>query len=187
MTALLALWLPILVSAVAVFVISSLVHMVFKWHTPDYKAFANEDAVRAAINAGQPAPGQYVLPYCADMKQLATEEMAKKFREGPVGFLRLSAPGAHNMGRSLGLWFLLTLVVSSFGAYLAVRLCGLDPAQGARAAKLVGAVSFAAYAFGTIPESIWMARPWISTAKYVFDAALYALGTWVVFLWLWPR
>ena len=63
MNTLLSLWLPILLSAVVVFVISSLVHMVFKWHASDYKGFANEDAVRAAIRAGNPAPGQYVVPY----------------------------------------------------------------------------------------------------------------------------
>ncbi len=53
MNALLALWLPILLSAVVVFIISSILHMVLKgWHTSDYKGFANEDDVRAAINAG---------------------------------------------------------------------------------------------------------------------------------------
>ena len=54
MNALLSLWLPILLSAVVVFVISSLIHMVFKWHASDYNALANEDAVRDAIRAGNP-------------------------------------------------------------------------------------------------------------------------------------
>jgi hypothetical protein len=57
MNNLLALWLPILLSAVVVFIISSLIHMVIKWHAGDYNALANEDAVRAAIRAGNPAPG----------------------------------------------------------------------------------------------------------------------------------
>ena len=50
------LWLPIVLSAVGVFVASSLIHMLFKWHNRDYRKLPNEDAVRAAINAGQPAP-----------------------------------------------------------------------------------------------------------------------------------
>ena len=72
MNALLSLWLPILLSAVVVFVISSLVHMVFKWHASDYSGFANEDAVRAAIRAGNPVPGRYVVPFCKDLNSLGS-------------------------------------------------------------------------------------------------------------------
>ena len=186
MNALLSLWLPILLSAVVVFIISSLIHMVFKWHAPEYKGFANEDTVRAAINAGKPSPGQYVLPYCTDMKDLATESMQKKYLEGPVGFLRLNAPGPVNMGKSLGIWFLFTLFVTAVAGYLAMRVCGMDPTQGLRAGKWAGSIAFIAFGFGGVPESIWMGRPWISTAKYLLDAALYGLGTGAVFWWLWP-
>ena len=54
------LWLPILSTAALIFIASSLIHMVFKWHNADYKKLANEDDVRAAIRATSPAPGQYV-------------------------------------------------------------------------------------------------------------------------------
>ena len=43
---------PILLSAVLVFVMSSLIHMVLKWHNTDYRKISNGDAVRAAISAG---------------------------------------------------------------------------------------------------------------------------------------
>jgi hypothetical protein len=46
MNILLAFWLPILLSGVVVFGISSLIHLVFKWHASDYNGLANEDAVR---------------------------------------------------------------------------------------------------------------------------------------------
>jgi len=51
------LWIPILLSAVCVFIASSLIHMVLKWHASDYSALPNEDEVRAAIRKGTPAPG----------------------------------------------------------------------------------------------------------------------------------
>jgi hypothetical protein len=187
MNALLALWLPILLSAVVVFVISSLVHMVFKWHAPDYKGFANEDAVRDAIRAGNPAPGQYVVPYCGDMKEMAGEAMMKKYRDGPVGFVALSAPGPMNLGRFLGQWIVLTLLVATAAGYLAGRIFGLDPGSAGGAAKLVGAVTFLAYGVGTVSDSIWMGRPWPVTARHLCDSALYAIGTWGMFLWLWPK
>jgi hypothetical protein len=186
MHALLALWLPILLSAVAVFVISSLIHMVFKWHASDYRAFANEDAVSAAIRAGQPTPGRYVLPYCSDMKDMASEEMKKKYEEGPVGHVTIMPNGAHNMGKYLGLWFLWCLVIAIVTAFIVTQLMGLSPARGRAAAKLAGAVTFIAHGFGSITESIWMGRSWSTTAKNLLDAALYALGTGAVFYYLWP-
>lgn len=186
MNVLLSLWLPILLSAVVVFVISSLIHMVIKWHAPDYRGFANEDAVREVIRAGNPTPGRYVVPHCADMKQMSAETMLKKYREGPVGHIVLAAPGVPNMGKYLGLWFLWSLAIAVVAAFLATRLLGLDPNHARAAAKLVGAVTFIAHGFGTVQESIWMARPWSSSAKYLLDAALYAVGSGGVFLWLWP-
>lgn len=185
MNLLLSLWMPILLSSVVVFIISSLVHMVFKWHAGDYNRLPNEEAVRAVINAGNPAPGRYVLPHCADMKDMASEEMQRKYEEGPVGQITLGPTGVPNMGKYLGLWFVLTLIVSTVVAYMATKFVRMDPSQALRAAKLAGTVSFVGYGFGTLQESIWMMRPWASTAKYLLDAALYALGTAAVFWWLW--
>ena len=186
MNALLSLWLPILLSAVVVFVISSLVHMVFKWHASDYTAFANEDAVRAAIRAGEPKPGRYVIPHCKEMKDMGSPEMLKKYQEGPVGHFTLGSSCQPNMGKYLGMWFLWTLVISAIAAFLAMRVLGLDHSHARAAAKLIGAVSFIGYGFGTVQESIWMMRPWSGSAKYLLDSALYALGTAFVFYWLWP-
>lgn len=186
MNALLSLWLPILLSAVVVFVISSLIHMVFKWHAGDYSALTNEDAVRAAINAGNPKPGRYVVPHCDDMKDMGGEAMKKKYAEGPVGHFTLGPRGQPNMGKYLGQWFLLCLVVSVIAAFVVTQIFGLNPGRARAASKLVGAFSFVAYGFGTLQESIWMMRPWSASAKYLLDSALYAVGSALVFYWLWP-
>ena len=60
MVSLMQLWLPILLSAVAVFIVSSIVHMVLKWHASDYHGFSNEDEILAAIRKGNPSPGIYM-------------------------------------------------------------------------------------------------------------------------------
>ena len=180
------LWLAVLGSAVAVFVLSSLVHMVFKWHNSDYRPFANEDEVRAAVQKSNPGPGQYVLPYCADMKTMQTPEFQKKFADGPVGMLTLRTRGAPNMGSMLGLWFAYTLGVSVFAGYLASRtLAPGAPAVGVL--RLVATVAFLAYAGGAIPNGIWMGKPWRSVAKELLDGLIYALGSGAVFGWLWPH
>jgi hypothetical protein len=187
MNSLALLWLPILLSAVVVFVLSSLVHMVIKWHAFDYKGFANEEAVRTALRGDQP-PVQgvkYVVPHCSDMKEMASEAMQKKYREGPNAVVVFGPTGQPNMGKHLGLWFVLSLVIATITTFLTAKFVPLDHAYAMRAAKLAGAITFIAYAFGTFQESIWMYRSWRSTATYLADAVLYALGTGAVFLWLW--
>ncbi len=84
---------PILVSAAFVFIASSLIHMVIKYHNPDYRKLPNEDDVRAAIRKGNPSPGQYVLPWCLHGDTSNKDEVARRFAEGPVGMVWLAPTG----------------------------------------------------------------------------------------------
>jgi hypothetical protein len=186
MNALIVLWLPILLSAVVVFLISSLVHMVLKWHSSDYRTLANEDAVRAAIRAGNNPVGRYVMPHCKEMKEMGSPEMQRKYQEGPVGHLTLLPTGTPNMGKYLGLWFVWSLVIAAVAAYLASRMVPFGHVHAARAAKLIGALTLIAHGFGTVTESIWTGRPWSQSVKYLIDAAFYGIGSALVFCWLWP-
>ena len=112
------LWLPIIASAVAVFVVSALLHMLFTYHNSDYRKVPNEDEVRAAINKGGLTPGQYILPYAVGMG--AKDPVAQqKMKEGPTGFLLLRKPSGPEMGPALGQWFVLTLVIALLVAYVA--------------------------------------------------------------------
>jgi hypothetical protein len=179
-----ALWLPIIASAVLVFVASSLVHMVFKYHNKDYTKIPNEDAVRAAIRGAKPA--QYIIPYCADMKDMEKPEMKQKYVEGPIVVMNVMPTGVPKMGKSLVQWFLFVLVVSFFIGYVAAHT--IPPGAAYLGVfRVVGAVGFLAYAAGVVPASIWMGKPWAITWKEVFDGLLYGLVTAGTFGWLWPR
>ena len=181
-----ALWLPIVLSAVLVFLVSSIIHMVLKYHNRDYRRLPEEDAVLAAMRAGNPAAGQYVFPYCADMKEMQSPEMQRKYVQGPVGVLNLRRPGVPSMGPSLLQWFLFSLLVSFFVAYLAAHTV----APGAHyldVFRVVGVAGFLAYAAGQIPAAIWMGKPWSVAAKEVLDGLIYGLVTAGTFGWLWPR
>ena len=180
------LWLPSLLSAVLVFVASSLIHMVVKWHDSDYRKLPNEDEVREAVRKGSPEPGQYVLPHCPDMNDLKKPEVQQKFVQGPVGFLVLRPSGPPSMGLPLVLWFLFSLVVSFFVAYLAPRTLSPE-APYLRVFRVAGTVSFLAYAGGAVPSAIWMGKPWRSAAKDLADGLVYGLVTAGAFGWLWPR
>jgi hypothetical protein len=181
-----ALWLPILLSAVLIFFTSFLIHMVLKYHSRDYTKLPNEDAVRAAIRAGNPAPAQYIIPYCADPKDMQKSEIQQKFIEGPVAVMNLMRPAVPKMGKSLVQWFLFTLVVSFLIAYVAAHT--IPPgAKYLDVFRAVGAVGFLAYAAGQLPAAIWMGKPWKVAWKEVFDGLLYGLVTAGTLGWLWPR
>jgi len=186
MISLVQLWLPILVAAVAVFVASSLIHVVFRWHAADTKGLANEDDVRAVMRAGGVGPGQYFIPFCPDKKELANPEVVAKFKEGPVGLLVLWPLGAPNMARPLGLWFALNVVIAILAGYLACRTLAAG-SSFAQIVRVVGIFAFAAYACGPVQQAIWMGRPWASAGKEVGDALIYAVVTGLAFGWLWPR
>ncbi len=186
MSMLAVLWLPVLLSAVFVFILSSIIHMVLKYHNRDYKRLPNEDAVRAAIRGGNPEPRQYIFPYAAEMKEMESPEMKQKYLEGPIGVLYLRRPGPVNMAPSLIQWFVFTLIVSLFVAYVASHT--IPPGSSyLHVFRVVGATAFLAYGAGPIPASIWMAKPWPVAAKEVFDGLLYGLVTAGTFGWLWPR
>ena len=186
MVSLAQLWIPILLSAVCVFAASSLIHMVVKWHASDYRGLANEEEVRAAIRKGSPAPGQYVLPYCSDHKDMGKPDMLAKYQEGPVAMLMVSPNGPPAMGAALAKWFAFSVLVAFMAAYLASRT--LAPGTHyLQVFRVVGATSFLAYGFGAIPNAIWMGKPWGSALKDLADALIYGLLSAGIFGWLWPR
>ncbi|HTS87987.1 MAG TPA: hypothetical protein VMG41_05800 [Gemmatimonadales bacterium] len=187
MVALTQLWLPILLAAILVFVASSLVHMVFKWHNSDYHKLPNEDEVRAAIRKGAPAPGQYIVPHCPDMKVMSQPEHQQKLIEGPVGFLSLAPNGPPRMGGSLLRWFLFNLLVAFFVAYLASRTVTPETSDYLHVFRIVGTATFLAYGLSGFPGAIWMGKPWSVVAKEVLDGLIYALVSAGAFGWLWPR
>jgi hypothetical protein len=181
-----ALWLPILLSAVLVFVVSSIIHMVLKYHSWDYIKIPNEDAVRAAIKSASPEPRQYLIPYIGDYKELKTPELMQKFIEGPVAVVTIRKSGAPSMGPSLVQWFVFSLFISFFAAYIASRT--LTPGTDyLHVFRLVGAVAFLGYGGATIPPSIWMGKPWSITGKELLDGLVYGMVTAGAFGWLWPH
>ncbi|KGI78088.1 hypothetical protein [Oleiagrimonas soli] len=186
MMSLAQLWLPIALSAVAVFFASSVLHMLLRfWHMPDYRGFANEDAVRAAIRDGDPEPGMYVVPYCR-MEDMKTPEAAQKYEQGPIGFVLLRANGMPNMLRSLVQWFLLCLVVSLFCAFIASAALPIA-ADGHRVFHVTALAALMAYATGSFSMGIWWGQPWRAVFKDAVDGLIYALVTGAVFMWLWPH
>ncbi|MFZ6845247.1 hypothetical protein [Undibacterium sp. RuTC16W] len=182
---LLHLWIPILAAAIAVFVASSFIHMVFKWHNSEYRALPNDDEVRRVLGSAKLSAGLYVTPHCPDMKEMQSEVIQQKFRDGPVALITMRAPGAPAMGKYLLQWFALNIAVAALGAMLALHAFG-SPGNAHQAGHFIGIFTLIAYGTGSVQESIWMGRPWSATLKNLLDALIYGTVSALIFWQLWP-
>jgi hypothetical protein len=180
------LWIPILLSAVIVFVASSIVHMLVPLHKGDYRKLPDEEKVTDALRATGLTPGPvYHFPFTTH-KDMKSPETVEKFKRGPVGFITILPSGAPGLGKYLVQWFLLCVLVSFFTAYITGRTetFGTDYLKVFRVASTV---AFMAYGLGQLQDSIWKGQTWGVTLKHVFDGLLYGLLTAGTFGWLWPR
>ncbi len=183
LTSLAALWLPILLSAVFVFFVSSIIHMALPIHKSDFKKLPGEDKIRDAVR-GTP-PGQYMFPSANSVAEMQTPEMIEKLKVGPVGAMVVRANGGWGMGPSLIKWFLFSIIVSVFCAYLT----GINHAPGANGASIfqvTGAVAFLGYVFSNYHEWAWKGLSTSVMVKFVIDGLIYTLVTAATFVWLWP-
>jgi hypothetical protein len=186
MTGLSTLWLPILLSAVFVFVASSLIHMASPWHKSDYPKMPNEDQVMDALRPLAIPPGDYFVPRPSGRDEMRSPAFAEKMKKGPVIVMTVLPSGAMSMARNLVLWFLYTAVVGLFAAYIAGR--ALPPGTPyLRVFRFAGATAFIAYSAALWQMSIWYRRAWTTTIKATVDGLIYALLTAGTFGWLWPR
>jgi hypothetical protein len=179
------IWLPILLSGVFVFVVSSIVHMVLPHHRQDYKKLPNEDAALAGLRGANVPPGDYMFPACGSMKEMGSPEMLARYRSGPVGVMTLLPNQPPSMGKALFLWFLYTLVISTFAGYVGT-LAVYVGAPYDQVFRVTGTVAILGYAFSNVMNSIWKGQSWGTTFKFVIDGVVYGLVTAGTFGWLWP-
>lgn len=185
MVGVLSLWLPILLSAVIVFIVSSLIHMLLPYHRSDFKKLPDENGVLDGISKFDIPPGDYVFPYAMTSEERNDPAFKEKLKKGPNAFMTVLERGDQAMGLSLGLWFLYCIVVGIFAAYIAGR--ALEPgAHYLSVFRFAGATAFAGYALALLQNSIWYKKNWSATFKSVFDGLIYALLTAGTFGWLWP-
>lgn len=184
MISLTALWLPILLSAVIVFIASSIIHMALPWHKSDYRRAPDEDKLMDSLRPLAIPPGDYMVPAPAGRE--ARSEFGEKVKKGPVLMMTVMPANFMSMGRSLGLWFVYCVVVSIFAAYVASR--ALPPhTEYLEVFRFAGTTAFLTYAGALWPMSIWFRRSWSTTIKATIDGLIYGCLTAGTFGWLWPK
>lgn len=185
MLSLTELWLPILLSAVFVFVVSSILHMVIPIHKGDFKKIPGEDKVLEEMRTQGVQPGSYMFPCAGSMKEMCSPEMVEKCKLGPVGFLTVVPSGPPGMRKNLMQWFVYSILIGVFVAYAAMLGLGRGAAY-LPVFRVTGAIAILGYAIGALPDAIWKGQSWGITLKFVFDGVVYGLVTAGTFGWLWP-
>ncbi|MBI4444539.1 MAG: hypothetical protein HY645_01415 [Acidobacteria bacterium] len=185
MVSITSLWAPILLSAVIVFVVSSLIHMVLPYHRSDYSKVPAEDELMAAMRKLNIPPGDYLIPCVTNPGEMKNPEYVEKRDKGPVALMTVMEPGPPTMGKSLLQWFLYCVAVGILAAYVAGR--ALAPGSDYLAVfRFAGSTAFIGYAVALWQNSIWYKRAWSITLKSTFDGLIYGLLTAGTFGWLWP-
>jgi hypothetical protein len=180
------LWLPILLSSVALFFASSIIWMALPIHKGDYKPLReHEGPIFDAIKNAGLASGLYMFPFCSHGKEPKSPELEARLKSGPFGTICVmnSTP---NMGKALGLWIVNLLLVTTLVAYIASH--ALKPgADYLSVFRIVATAALLAHAGNALTDSIWKGRPWSHLPGALFDGVVYAALTAGFFSWLWPK
>jgi hypothetical protein len=182
---LIEMWLPILLSAVGVFLVSSIFHMALPIHKGDTHGVSNEEQVGEALRAGGIQPGEYMVPFCGDMKEMGTDAFKAKLDRGPVLVMTVMPNGPLGMGKSLVQWFLYSVVLGILVAYVG-HLALEAGAEKIMVFRVLGTVAVLPYAVSYIQDVIWKGRSAKIAAKFAIEGIVYGLVTGAIFAWFWP-
>lgn len=183
MVDLLSLWLPVLLSGIAVFFLSFFLWMVMPHHRNDWGKLPDEDGTLAQL--GAIPRGQYMFPHAASPEAMKDPAWIARRDAGPSGLLVVAARGPMNMGKAMFVSFLFNVVVSAITAYVASIALprGVEPMTTLR---LVGTVAVLAYSAALGWGSIWFHQRWATTFRSMLDGVVYGLATGAIFAFCWP-
>jgi hypothetical protein len=177
------LWLPILLSAVAVWFWAFLSWAVLALHKRDMRPLPNEEAFANAVRALNLPAGVYAFPYCEDHKQHKDPAFQAKWKAGPVGQISIWRP-CPNMGANMLMSFLVYLAVSFFIAY--AGYAAMPIASHSKAFQVAGAMGIIAYCFAALPVMIWFQALTHTKVMAVIDGIIQGLITGAIFAAMWP-
>jgi len=188
MVPLTSLVIPIVVSAVVVFIASSIIHMVLPYHRSDLRAVpkAQQAEFLEVVRRLNLPPGDYGAPHPGSPAGMKDPDFVAQMKKGPVVFMNVVPGFSPALGPNLLQWFIFAVIVNLFAAYVTGRAVG-PGADDMTVCRFAATTAFMGYSLGAVPESIWYKRRWSRTLKSVFDGLIYGLLVGAVFGWMWPR
>ena len=178
---LMSLWLPIVLSALALFFASFLSWMVLQLHRKDWLKLAKEDQLMQAVRDCEIPIGSYMFPGCGSAEEMKSEGYAKKWEAGPSGILTVYP--RVSMGKNLSLTFLYFLVVNFCLAYLATL--ALKPGADFMAVfRFVSTAGFMTFLAAIVQHAIWFHSRIVG---HILESIVYAAICGAIFAAMWPK
>lgn len=180
------LWIPILVSAAAVWFASALAWMAVGHHKNDNLALPNEKEFIETVKGWGLPPGEYMFPdfrRCQGMSKQEKQALYETMQKSPMGMLRVWGP--MNMGGNMLWTFVVFLVVSVLVGYLGWAALPRGASFG-QVFQVLGTAGVLAHCFGGLPGDIWFQRSKRGMVTCFIDGIVFGLITGAVFAWLWP-
>jgi hypothetical protein len=185
MELLLPLWLPILLSAAAVWIVSIIASMALPHHKQDFIGLTDKDGFMDDLRKRGIKPGNYVFPDFRGREAMKSEKVQKALNEGPVGHLSVWKTPL-TMGDKMVATFIVYLVVSTLIAYL-TRIALPGPADFAKVFQIAATAGILAYCFSFLPSAIWWGSYKRTIVANVIDGIIYGAITGAIFAWRWPH
>jgi hypothetical protein len=181
------LWMPIVLSAVAVWIVSAIGWMAIGHHNKDMAKMPNEKGFVDALKSLGIGPGVYGFPDWAECKKAKTPEEKAKVMQGPMGILRVWRP--IGMGGNMVVTFVIHLVIGVFIAYLGWEALAHGPAgpNFQKVFQVLGTAGILAYCFGGMCGNIWYQESRRAMVLNFIDGVIYGLVTGAIFAYFWPH
>ncbi len=183
-----SLWLPILLSAVAVFIASSIIHMVLGYHAADYKKLPAEDDVD-----GRPSEVRHPARRLPGAVRRQREGDEGPGFHGEVQGRAANHDDRHGQRRRDEHGAAVHPVVPVLHRSSASRPRTSPAARSPPGAhylavfRFAGATAFFGYSLALWQSSIWYRKSWGTTIRLTIDGLIFGLLTGGFFGWLWPR
>lgn len=176
------LWLPIVLSAVALFFVSFLSWMVLGLHLKDWRNPPDEAKLtQAIIDCGLERGASYMLPGCGDPARMKDPAFQKRLADGPNGIITVFEK--NDMGRNLVLTFLYFAVTSFCLAYLGE--IGLPRGTSFLTVfRFFTAAGLLTHLAAMVPQAVWFKNRIVG---HTIEAITYALVLGGIFGAMWPK
>jgi hypothetical protein len=175
------LWLPVVVSGVALFIASWAAWMLLPHHKKEWGRLPEEDAIMNALKSANIPAGQFMFPCPVTPNDWKTADFKAKMQAGPNGNLVVWS-GPCSMGKNMACTVLFFLVANFVIAYLAAQ--ALAPGSDLmKVFQFVGTAGILTYGTANILNGIWFGRKMVAD---IVDGIVYGLITGAIFAAMWP-
>jgi hypothetical protein len=185
MLTLLDLWLPILLSAAAVWFWAFLSWAILPIHRRDHGPLPDEEALLRYLRELNLPPGAYGFPHAKDSAQHKDPAFVEKWKAGPTGMLNVLDPKA-GMGMNMLLTFIVYLIVSLLIGYIGWAAGLPRGADFWSIFRVLGTAGILAYTFAFLPSMIWFQATPNAKLAGIMDGLISGVVTGLIFAALWP-